>query len=485
MKKFISIILILSLISLISCTDQSAKIYSENMGSANQSEEDENTVSDEGAAESTLSGTLKISSSSQPEYFYPWANTLREFNKVHPNVVIEYNDTAVPAFDLSPEEYMLALEKYEDDLGVNMVAGNPLDLIINSKDYTSQFVPSGIIYDLYEFIENDPEFIKEHYFMNILEQSEIKGGLYVLPTEIIFESVRIRSDVLEYFEIDENNIETVDYKFMYDLYFKTVESGAFPEIKYMVREEFSSKAVLLDEEYAAAYDPETMTVNFETPEFIEYLETTKKFDAVENPFQLRAAIGDIGVFATDDYLFEISQSVGQGAKFYMGEMENATRPFPLVSSTGQLVPTVFGGISIPKNAENAELAWEFIKFYIGETEEANYYDEEENVIGTRSSGAIFINRELYKVDQMNVVIQELVYRGINEEEVTYTVEEIEGLISYVENALAIPLTLGITDVALNSTLREIQFDYYSDLMTAEECAKAMQDRAEIYFAEIE
>ncbi len=478
MKKIISIILILSLMTLISCTDKNAQIYSEHMAdTSNQNEENGNTSSDEDVPEITLSGTLKISTDEITSDVIGWYRSMQEFLKIHPDVKIELNDTMVEYTTV--DEYLVAVKTYSDDLKVQMASGNTPDLIIDSfgGDYTSQFVASGLLYDFNEFIENDPEFIKDDYYMNVIKAQEINGGLYRFPIEFEFSSVRLREDILNALDIDIESIKTVDYKFLFDVYDRATQSGEFPNLKYIQAEDFECKAILYKEEMTAAYDAQNMEVSFNSPEFIEYLTATNSYTGISNPFSSSMVYGDMEIMDSEDYFAQILSMSGTSYNFFTQEVENITMPIPIANSKGEIYAQIMSSMSIPKNAENSELAWEFIKYHIGETEEAVFLDDEGEENGTRYLFPA-INREFYKISSLHSM--EYSYEG----GITYTKEQIEGHLEYVDKSLENPVTIGLSSIEIKNALQELVIDFYNGLMTAEECANAMQDRAEIYFAEI-
>ncbi len=464
MKKFISIILILSLISLISCTDQSAKIYSENMGSGD-------SVSDlESDAKTELSGTLEISTALVQDDAMGWGASIRKFQELYPDVEVIFNDTAIDVLSASFESYDIAMQKYQQDLSLKMISGGAPDLIVNMSDYTTQFVPSGLIYDLNKFIENDPEFIYEDYYMNVIEGQEINGGLYRMPTEFTFKSIRFRKDVFDNLGISEDEIDTVDYKFLYDLYFDTVESENLPDVKQILFDVFDGKALMYNEERAVAFDSNTMTVNFNAPEFIEYLETTNKYEQ-NSPFAFLAYEGEL--FSQDGYIAVGMNVAPSPSDALIDEKENVTKAYPVVTSQGELIVEAVESMTIPKDAKNPELAWEFIKFHISEGE-VTFKTEDGHEYGSKGNGLIQINRN----NHLNNAKSTFEYFKRDED---FTAK----YFSYLESALELPVAAGLTDIQLSGALNLLQMDFYNGLMTAEECAKAMQDRAEIYFAEIE
>ncbi len=476
MKKIISIILCLSLITLVSCTDKNAEIYSKHTADvSNQNEESESSDSGDDVTERGLSGTLKISSLHEPSEFTGWYRVAMEFQKIHPNVKFEVNDTTVNFLLESAEQAAVATQKYEDDLKIKMNSGDVPDIIISmGSDSTSDFIGADLMQDFNELMESDSEFAEEDYFENVLKSQEIRGALYTFPIEFNFVSVRLREDVLAHFEIDENLVSTVDYKFLYDTYFKTLESAEFSKIKYINREIMTGKALMFNEMYASCFDAGNMNVNFNTPEFIEYLEITNNYTSCIAPFGILEMEGENTPLNGEDYFVEGLLSSYYNQEHLTKELENVSKAFPVSTQNGEIVPNIVMSFGMPKNAQSKELAWEFIKYYIAESETPEYFNESGELDGVKYLGFIPINKNNlhnhYKYTATKWEISEKI---------------VEEFILYVEDTLSMPMIKAFSFTELNSALQSLQADFYNGLMTAEECAKAMQDRAEIYFAEIE
>ncbi len=450
MRKVISIILSIILVSLVACSTgtETAKIE----------------ILPEG---SELSGTLVISTD-MPKIDGSGLFALADgFMDLHPNVSIQIDESA-------GEEYEARMQ-YNEQLKVEMLAGEAPDLLYQAFDYSSNFAFSGLLLDLNLFMESDPTFIKEDYFVNLLEANELGGGLYRMPTKFAdMEFIRLRIDVLEAAGIDPDTIETVDYKLLYEIYDKAVASGDVPELKYIGQYGQGTMYLLL-QEATACFDRETMTANFETKEFIEYLEIAKAHSA---PSQ-----GMEGILFTDeeDALFKATDffaatcSVSPVTHYaLMHEDENITKAYPVSTSNGKILATN-SGVSIPANAKNPALAWEFIKYCIYESEEIQIYTDRGIPSGYWGGDRFSLSTPI-NANNMSRYYN----RFLN----GYSDEYKEELISYIHLYTQTPMIGGIPCSELTSTLYIPVYDYFNNLLTAEECAKAMQDRVDIYLAEI-
>ncbi len=452
MKKFISILLGTILIILTACSTGSG------------TEKAKIEIIPEGTE---LSGTLIISTDTEEISGVGLFALADGFMDLHPGVEIEINETY--------DDYDSRV-KYSEQLKVEMLAGEAPDLLHHSFDYSSNFAIGGLLMDLNSFIENDETFIKEDYFMNLLEASELGGKQYRMPLYTApIEFIRFRVDVLEAAGIDPDTIDAVDYKLLYEIYDKAIASGEVPELKYIGKDGYGSM-YFLAQEMAACFDRETMTANFETEEFIEYLETAKAHNAPSGGADGYLFIDGVDelIEATDFFAVSVTISPSNPQEV-MGKDSKITKAYPVVTSAGELAVRD-GLVSIPTNANNPGLAWEFIKYCIYESEEIQIYLDKDIPAGywggDRFSGSTPINK-----NNMEKYFQKCL-QGFPE-------EYIEETISLVYTYDQYELISDIPSSDLRTALYRLVVDYYNNLLTAEECASAMQDRVEVYFAEIE
>ncbi len=458
MKKLTSIFLSIVLITLVACSTgtDTAKVE----------------IIPEGTE---LSGVLEIYTDSQ---FYDLE--IDGFKELHPNVDVIINDGI--DYQIGFDE-VLEFEKFKSDLGVKILGGSPPDLILSGDDYVTNYVPSGLIVDLYEYMDADPTFNEEDYFMNALEAYELKGGLYSMPSELTITMLRLNKNVLEAAGVDHEEIEFVDYSLIYDTYNKAIESGKIPWFEYITE---SGKSLFNDEEFSLCFDRDTMTANFETEALKKYLETTKSYDAPDNQI-----INDFEGFEfselidiEDDSTVENYPYMGLSKAFtvilsdpikMVQEYDNLTKALPVVNSESELFLDYTPQMSITKGAKNPELAWEFIKFCVYEAETLDLsIPKIGRFDGDKFTGVVSINRNNTEK-----------YFDIMLTNSRFTQEEEDEYMSLLLSTLELPMTKGISSVELLEALYYIQEDYYSGLLTVDECVSAMQERAEIYLSEIE
>ncbi len=427
-----------------------------------------------------LSGTLTISSVYAEEDFYGWYPLVEGFKSLHPNVEVIVEHAGIERLFMT-EETGIKLEQYRNDLSVNLIAGSPPDLIFTDNDYASNFVPGEMIMDLNVFIEKDPTFKEEDFYMNVLDAFEISGGLYSMPNAIEYELFRMRTDVLENAGYVPDEVETVDYKLLLDVYNKAVDSGNFPELKSMTADRIEGKATLWMQERASAFNLSEMTASFDSPEFLEYLETTRAYNGSPNPLGHFNSNVSYDGYLTDKSYFVYSVPTGI-ANFNTSEIlvekDGVTGLIPVTSLEGELLIDPLYLMSIPRNADNPALAWEFIKYCIYESESESI-DFSSFTVGTmdgdRFEQAIPLNK-----NNLSVMVEQYLSSFPSETKERYKN-------AFEEPLMNLPLITNGINVYLGNALQNSSwYDYYrtSGVHTAEETARDMQEKTEIYFSEI-
>lgn len=97
-------------------------------------------------------------------------NSLIKFNRTNPDFRIEVKDYSEYNTE---EDYSAGLTK----LKAEMLAGNMPDIIDLNGMPMEQLAAKGLLEDLYPFIDNDPEIKREDFFPNILSALEVNGKL--------------------------------------------------------------------------------------------------------------------------------------------------------------------------------------------------------------------------------------------------------------------------------------------------------------------
>jgi multiple sugar transport system substrate-binding protein len=110
-----------------------------------------------------LSGKLTVST-----VFDGYIDTFaEEFMDMHPNVEI-----IVERPEDNPISYMYRI-------AIDLLSGTASDLVDLSGLDINHKAQSGLLVNIYDFMDNDPDFDKSDYYTNILEAMEYGSGLLI------------------------------------------------------------------------------------------------------------------------------------------------------------------------------------------------------------------------------------------------------------------------------------------------------------------
>ena len=426
-----------------------------------------------------LSGTLTIST-----VFDGYIDIFaEEFMDIHPGVEIIVE---------RPEDNHIT---YMYRMAIDLLSGTASDLIDLSSLDINHKAKSGLLINLYDFMDNDPDFNKSHYYTNIFEAMEYKEGLYAMPFLFHYDMVHISKPLAESVDLDYESYKNISYTEMLDVYEKVRSNHPLSDEFYLmpgvVKESFFKY------ESVDFFDIETGDVRFDSEEFIRHLELTKRLNTVYHPETMewdftRVAVGN-EEFLKENFMFAKTQSNAIDMLNMMIELENTVDPLPFLSSKGRApFSNLFSTYAISHNSENKELAWEFLKYCISSREIPIFENEEEEFLkyAMMHQGWVPINIEnFYTSFRFNFendiknypkVGLEAKWKFTDEEEKERMIQDTLDQIhewNQERNIL-------VGNWELSTLLKEeLNNYYYYDLATAEETAKIIQNKVYTYLNE--
>lgn len=279
---------------------------------------------------------------------------IREFTALHPGVTV---DLIAPG-----EGELFTFDDYHAQTAVELMSGSAADLVEVDGLAVYKYAKSGVFCDLYPMMDADPAFRREDYYTNIFRAKEYQGALYSMPCGFLYETVYASRPLLE--EARLTLPDTLNYEEMLTLQKKVLAStGAAPRLMPGL-----SPSSFFWQEYPEYFDAATRTARFTSPEFLRYLRLTKENIPVPEENDLTRIARDDS-FLREDYLFCL-YDVASGADLtnFLLDHQNIAGPVPLLSTGGKWYFRSMREYAIPAAGPNRELAWEFLKFYIGERE---------------------------------------------------------------------------------------------------------------------
>ncbi|MCI9192502.1 MAG: hypothetical protein HFE92_03750 [Acutalibacter muris] len=527
--RIISIISILSLLllTLSGCLETSDQVYSQAMQQSSKSTPEESSEPEidfdapnyigpskdqikepEPLADDDLSGELVIKSC-YLEYKLPYL--AKEFMALHPNVTITF-DIGIPTAEndlLTRAEREVRRESFYTQMRVELASGEGDYLLyrMDERFHIPQLSRSGLIEDLWPYFENDPDLDSSEYFQPVLDAFSCDGKLPVIPVSFMFDAAYLNRGVLSEIDVEADAINKVSVTQLLDWYEKAAESNSDLNLFFTSPD----KKTLFPIERPNYIDLDRGTSSFESPEFISFLERTQAINDQDPDldYETEQGVMDSGLF-NEQIRFQLTGSVLDSA-FGLGpelnekfrnvavksrpafaaiesvmsytlllmdsSMEYAAGPYPLISSNGTLGLTSLDSFAIPSSCTSKGLAWEFIKYCISPRSE-----ELVTFSHLGSPGLYTSDIPLSKTNFQN----NLKYYAQNDDGnniVVYNLDsvDVEAVTKKLEQVLSLPL---VNSGSYGIDVQEFLDEYYvNGLGTAEQCAKKIQDRVNIWLHE--
>lgn len=527
-KKVISLLLALCLVlPCAGCQSEQDALYSQAMQQTSESSQEESSASEidfdapnyigppkemikeiEPIEGDQLSGELVIKSCYSN---FELSLLAREFMSLHPNVTITF-DVGIPAAEnnaLTKAERLLRKDSFYTQMRVELASGegNYLLYRIDERFHIPQLSRSGLLEDLRPYFENDPDWDSSEYFQPVLDAFSCDGKQPVMPFSFMFDAVYLNRDALETIDVDADALTTVSVTQLLDWYEQAAES--YDDLNLL----FTSpdKGELFPIERPTYIDLNAGTSSFESPEFISFLERTQAIDD-EDPdldYETERGVMDYGLFNEQirlqktgkmlDSAFGLSPDLNEQYKDMASRcrpafanvqpvmtypllhidspMEYVAGPLPLVSSNGILGLTSRESFAIPSSCKNKELAWEFIKYCVSPRDE-----ERPDFTHLGYPGFVTCDIPVSKTN-FQTLLELFIQKGYWGTITAYKFDSIdtESATKHLDEVLSLPL---VNSGSYGIDVNEFLDDYYvHELGTAEQCAKKIQDRVNIWLHE--
>lgn len=275
-----------------------------------------------------------------------------DFMELYPNVII---DVIQPSND-SLETF----DDYHNQIVVELMSGKAPDVIDLTGFAVHKYAKSGLLCNLYDFMDSDADFNKDDYYTNIFKAKEYNGGLYSMPCGFSYDMVYASKPLLQKANI--SCPTQLNYKMMFDIYDRVVsKSDTTPKLLPGL-----DQYTFFYYEFPDYYDIQTQKAWFNSKRFVEYLESTQYTIPINTENDLTRVV-ETDDFMKNDYLF-CKLDISRGANIYnfLVDFKNITDPVPMLSVNGKACFTTMRDYAIPESCKNKELAWEFVKYYISE-----------------------------------------------------------------------------------------------------------------------
>lgn len=385
-------------------------------------------------------------------------------------------------------EFSRGSEKYKvviksdltfDDIKEDILSGDAPDIIENwDISNIHKLCNMGALVDMYELMDSDAGLNREDILPNVLEAFEYKEGLYMLPNKIQLQYGIANSEVVgkeytdctyeEFYEIWENRPEGMLYS------------------NYCYDKEYIF-AVLCTNSLSHWIDTETGKCNFNSGEFVKLLDFCYNFDGCVPMFDFENANEQMAM----DYQFGVKNKdmlcdMGENGLRLSSTLAHVGLSYDeatILNNVGAESGEITGSRtwSIASSSDCIDGAWEFISFMLGETVQSrNIHGYEIPVNAKAFEKAVDFNSCTEEEMETATTSISLGNATIEIEYNTCLTEE--QMAEYREYILSCTSLKYNNEAVSNICLGEFQRFINGDI-SAQECAEAIQSRAEIYLSE--
>jgi len=380
-----------------------------------------------------------------------------QFNRTNP----KYRVDLVDYTGFNTEENLQAgLVK----LSADIISGKVPDMLdVYGLPY-KQYAAKNLLEDLYQFIDSDPVYNRNDFVESVFRAFEVDSALYqVFPCFYIETVIGHPFVVGEGMGWNMNEFSTV-----IDAY----PGADVPAGQWLTKNSFFKSAVTLRlDEYV---DWTAGKANFDTGEFIQLLELANTFPKeIDNDGIIylsnltritegRQIMVNMGFYNFDDY--KTYCATFGGAVVFKG--------FPTESRSGNILH-LNSGIAITTKCANKDGAWEFVRTFLDKDWQL------ENSMTLPTNKAALEQKLVSAMSEPDYISLIGSDETIALEIKAMTREDVDQIHALIESSVSI----ASGNDALINIIMEGAEDYFNDLISAQDAAKVIQNRADIYISE--
>jgi multiple sugar transport system substrate-binding protein len=416
---------------------------------------------------------------------YPGAKVVVE--NFSPPITIKVIDG--DRFAEMPEDKQ-AEQDYIQRINVELMAGKGADVYsIDIIPYT-KYADGGFLSDLRPFMDADPGFDIADYRENILEAVKYKGGQYIFPLRYEFSYFAYDSSL---FTQDEKKLlaggtsftfgELVDIgKNAFERNGNTYMFG-YSGDKYTESNMFRA---ILDANYASFVDMEKKQAYFADGRFARLLESVREYHKkgyIKNAGDIEYWYfwgGDAALRPTDRFFYKLEDSgtllahfnedMPKGKRIYRpasGNVDDDVIAGMAAGEGGGITFSIYDAYAVNSNSANKRAAWEFIKFMAGE-----------QMQGLPSAAGISINKKAFEArTRLNIT------GSVSREYTEAQQQAYDGYAACIDKFSGMINSYAIRDGVLDGMIEEEVKAYFDGEKTADEAARVLQNKAELYLSE--
>lgn len=503
MKKLLS----LFLVSVLFVTGCGAKTTEDNKGATQKPTDNKDTTSDIKLG-GEITGDLKVSCYDSIFYLPYLKEAGKKFEAKYPGTKINIesfsklpemqnikNDDGTVTQVIKAENDEQSKKDYINKINTEIMSNSGADLYAMDVLPFYKYADSSQIENLNDYIKADTTFNKSDYHENILKAMEYKGGQYIFPTEYSLNYLAYDKSLFDenlITELNKKNVHTFDELInIAKTAFDTINKDKDKPIRMF---DFFNSEMMFKTEFNLSYskfvDIENKKANFIDGEFVKLLEKPKLYADQGYIKPESTEKMDTFVMQNDEqvfYKYKKQYSLlgdvykNENMSFIGGGTSNTDndKPAGLVSNEqGQVSSTYTQAYSINSNSKNKNLAWEFMKFLASEEMQSSFtLDLPINKAAFDKKAKQAITGELYQKSDSNAPKTE--DRALTDDE-KKAYDEYISILNELSNNLNVHF---IDDIVINDVIFNEVNNYFSGKKSAEEVAKFIQNKVELYLSE--
>ena len=376
-------------------------------------------------------------------------------------------------------------------LNTEILSGSVPDILcLNGLNYR-QLANKGILEDLYPYIDSDPELNRSDFFPNVLQALEVNGKLCSTVSSFYISSALGAASV-----VGDTPGWTYDE---FNAALASMPEGCTAFDQYVTRDSILSTCLALD--MADYVDWSTGKVSFDNEEFIKLLEFAKSFpsefdwenydwsreDSTEDRLaQGKQMLVQTSAYSVEDIFYNNYTQFMGGKATYIG--------YPTAHGTGNMISfTGDAGFAMSSKSPYKDAAWQFLRgFLTRDYQSSNVYSlpSRLDVFDEKAEAASTVQYQQnadgqYLLDDDGERIP--VVRSSMWNKDTQKVEDIYALteeqVQQIRELILTTTKVADYDQDILNIVKEQAAPFFADQKTAQEVAKLVQSKANIYVNE--
>lgn len=386
-------------------------------------------------------------------------------------------------------------ETYLKNLNTQILSGKGPDIISVAGLPYENYISKNILADLSEMIAGDNSFDMNKYYTNIFDALKYNGKLYVLPTNFTFNIIMANQGILdqESITIDDSRWTWDDFKSVAEKVTKkdggSVTRAALPSVSSM-----ELLSLFTRDSYINYIDTDIKSANFTSQGFIDLLNTVKSFSDgsltdsnVKN--DMASTLEAAGRGSIVFYPFTIVDYNMYGFMKAAFQEQLTLYNIPSAGAFNGGTFTSNSMYAINRNSKYKAESWELLKILLSDEIQSQSMQGGAMQGGANALAGFSVN---------NAAQQQKAQQAIDASQsgnMRMTIRSGGGSISlspaplsqsdidYINNFITSLNTYANTDANISNIVQDETRAFFSGNKSAEETAKLIQDRVNIYLKE--